>query len=90
MLSVYKYQVPLADTFSLALPQGAIPFCMKEQRGLLMLWCLVDPDMPGWCRAFRLSGTGHTIEQSADQLKYIDSVSLNNGELVFHLFEIVA
>jgi hypothetical protein len=85
MLTVYKYQVPFADEFSLELPKGAVLLSYLNQFEVGCLWALVDPTKKTELRYFRLAGTGHSLINY--KLKYIGSAIFENGRLVFHLFE---
>jgi len=89
MLTVYKYQVPIVDNFELELPVGAKILSFMEQRGAPCVWVLIDPDMHHEVRRFRLAGTGHPITIDPDELRFVGSVLLRGGDLVFHLFEII-
>ena len=87
-LTVWKYAVPLTDTFSLSLPVGARVLTVQVQAGQgVMLWALGDPDQETRLRYFRLVGTGHAIDE-VHALEYVGSVQLDQGTLVFHLFEV--
>lgn len=89
MLKVYKYDVPMADHFILHLPKGARILTVQAQLNWICLWALVDPDLPLVPRRFRFAGTGHPIEESSRNLHYVSTFQMNNGGLVFHIFEIV-
>ena len=86
MTAVYKYDVILDDTFTLALPEGAEVLTVQMQHGIPRLWVRVDPTAPARPRQFRLAGTGHPIED-ADDWRYVGTVQLQGGVLVLHLFE---
>jgi hypothetical protein len=81
----------MVDEFKLELPVGAKILSIKEQRGVACVWALVeiDPEIPNEVRRFRLAGTGHPILVDPDELKFVGSVLLRGGDLVFHLFEVV-
>jgi hypothetical protein len=87
MLKVYKYEVPLADDFAIEMPMGAQILSFQVQNGGPVLWALVDPDARHMKRHFRLAGTGHKIDQAPADLRFIGTVQLQGGALVFHLFE---
>ncbi|MBA7614272.1 hypothetical protein ES703_21535 [subsurface metagenome] len=90
MLTIYKYPIPIEDHFTLELPKDARILTVQIQRGTPQLWAVVDPEAEKEIRHFRLSGTGHPLGGS-DFLKmsnYIGTFQIENGALVFHLFEI--
>lgn len=88
MKAIWKYTVPIQDVFSFSMPDGAQVLTVQMQDGLPQLWAVVDTDNPCVDRWFRLGGTGHPLGD--DGLRYIGTVQLDGGALVFHLFEIEA
>lgn len=87
---VFKYPVPITDTFSIAIPQSGQILDVQVQQGTPVMWALVNPDAPKMERQFRLLGTGHPIEaEERYQFEHIATFQLDEGTLVFHLFEVV-
>ena len=90
MKTVWKYPVPIADDFELAMPKGARPLCVQVQQDEPQLWALVTPGQVGEIRHFRLTGTGHPLEYDPEQfLVHIDTFQVKGGALVFHVFEVL-
>jgi len=88
MRTVHKYPVKLTDNFEIELPKGAQILTVQEQYDFPQLWALVNPnENKKQKRKFRLAGTGHQIKET--NLEYINSFQLEDGSLVFHLFEII-
>jgi hypothetical protein len=79
---VFKYNLAIQDTQMLTI---------AIQRGNICLWALIDPEETRTTtRLFRLAGTGHKITlPEENKLAYVGTVMPYNGELVFHLFEVV-
>lgn len=88
MMTVYKYEIPMGDLFSVPMPAGAQILKFAKQHDALCIWAIVDTAAELETRVFRLAGTGHEID-NASSLSYIDTVLLSDGALVFHLFEIL-
>lgn len=91
MLTVHKYPVSCEDTFTLELPFNAKVLSADVQYGRPQMWVLVDiNEVRKTRRTFRIAGTGHSILQPKDCLRFIDTfqLQLESGSLVFHLFEI--
>ena len=88
MNKVFKYPVPVQDRFSLNLPQGARILTVQEQHGEPQIWALVNPENVIETRNFCLAGTGHSIEENEENLNYIGTFQLYNGDFIEHLFEI--
>ena len=89
MQTIYKYAVTMSDTFTLAMPANAQVLSVQVQHGHPQLWALVDPDAPKQPRTFRVVGTGHPMED-AGRCRFIGTFQVENGYLVFHLFEVEA
>lgn len=85
MKTIWKYEVPISDLFTLRMPQGAKLLDVQLQAGIPQLWALVDPSAPVVSRGLRLHGTGHDIADSIGE--HVGSFQLRNGQLVFHLFD---
>jgi hypothetical protein len=86
VLTIYKYPVPVQDEPAVWLPQGARVLTVQTQREIPYIWALVDPKAYTTLRVFRLAGTGQPISET-DDLRYIGTFQLHDGQFVFHLFE---
>ena len=86
--AIWKYAVPVQDMITLMIPRNAQVLTVQVQHGEPQLWALVDPDNPPEQRTFRLAGTGHVIEGSVNIFSYVGTYQLDDGALVFHLFEL--
>ena len=89
-MTIWKYPVLAGGVFVHTMPTGAMVLCAKVQgtAGLPQMWVLVDPERTPVRRVFRVVGTGHDIDSAeADRLAYVDTFMLEDGNLVFHLFE---
>jgi len=83
--TIWKYPVPIADTFTLELAPGARPLSVQCQDGAPFLWVLLDPSLGPEPRHFHLLGTGHP--RGARSLgTFLGTFQLAGGTLVFHLF----
>lgn len=87
---IYKYTIPVENSFSLELPQGAKILTVQEQHGEPQIWALVDTESPTETRELCVVGTGHTIvdDSPPKTLYYIGTFQLFGGNFVGHLFEI--
>src|SRR5690348_6448756 len=70
----------------LQLPKGACVLDVQVQRGMPVLWALVDPTEDTETRYFYCFGTGHDIPNGA--LVHIGTVQLHGGNLILHFFEL--
>ena len=85
MLTVYKYPVTVTSRFEIEMPDAQL-LTVQMQYGCLQLWALVNTETPLRKRRFRLVGTGQPFEER--DFKYIGTCQLQDGALVFHLFEV--
>lgn len=89
MITIYKYPIPIEDYFTLELPKDAKILTIQTQRGTPQLWAMIDSEVEKETRYFRLSGTGHPMgEDYLRIINYVGTFQIENGALVFHLFEI--
>lgn len=89
MLSVWKYPIEIIDFPVVELPRGAKVLTVQSQGEQACLWVLVDPhESVMESRLFRLVGTGHLIKRSVQELMYLGTFRVRDGDLVFHLFEV--
>ncbi len=83
MKAVWKFE--LHPFSSLSMPVGAKPLSVHAQNGNICLWAEVDTDAEKESRKFVIVGTGHPVPVEAGV--FIGSALLNDGALVFHVFE---
>lgn len=88
MLKVFKYPIKMGDYFDVCLPKGAKILKIDCQFNNPQMWALVDPTRPNEKRSFRIAGTGHPIYENSEQLNFIDTFKMNDGALIFHIFEV--
>ena len=83
---IYKYELSITDgPQTIHLSGHSEPLKVAEQNGKLLMWVqtCTDCELEPW--VFRVSGTGHEIDNELD-LVHIDTVLMSNG-LVWHVFE---
>lgn len=88
MNTIWKYQLDVCDDQLLQLPIGAEILTVQVQQESVQMWVCVNPDMTLKTRHIRIHGTGHDVPNH-DKLKYISTFQLHNGNLVFHVFEVL-
>ncbi len=92
MITVWKYQLPILDEFTLMMPRGAAPLHVDVQGGVPCLWALVDTEEEHISRQFRIAGTGHPLADAPPQWwiqMYVGSFQFGPA-LVFHLFQMMS
>jgi|VirMetMinimDraft_7_1064189.scaffolds.fasta_scaffold28067_2 hypothetical protein len=75
-----------ADRYNLQIPADAELLYAGEQRGEICVWFLTDTDTVEKRSArLRVYGTGHKVDEIP--LRYLGSAHLEQGLLIFHVFE---
>lgn len=86
MKAVYKYELSPGENV-LVMPVGAEVLTVQLQRDRACLWAVVDTNETATeKRGFIIAGTGHQLPD--DPLRYISTIQLYGGSLVFHVFEV--
>ncbi|MGJ8680497.1 DUF7352 domain-containing protein [Paraglaciecola sp.] len=80
---IWKYT--LTPAILIEIPKGAEILSVAEQNNEICLWALVDPNAELEAREFHVFGTGHNI--TIKGFDFIGTALLENGSLVFHVFE---
>lgn len=87
---IYKYTI--TPNCIISMPEGSRILCVKEQEDNIRLWALADPTFTVFIeRRFLTVPTGSVFEVDnlTTGIEYIDTVSLENGRLIFHIFEVI-
>lgn len=86
---IYKYQMPVLEEFTMALPQGAKILRVQDMDGMFWMWAMVDTDAPTETRNFRAFKTGAKIPDNLN-LEYIGFCAIFvQMELGLYIFEVV-
>lgn len=80
-LSVGNYATGLTKV---AMPKGAKVLSVHEQRGEICVWALVDINQPKTEYPFYVYVTGFHVTE--DTSRFLGTVHLEGGSLVFHVF----
>lgn len=85
MKTIYKYQLDVTDVQTLHIPKNSKILNIQTQREIPCIWALVDTNEKIEDRKIKIYGTGHECGPGREE--YIGSFQLENGALVFHVFE---
>ena len=93
MKTIWKFECPIADEVVIHMPLGSQILCVQMQHNVPCIWALVDDAMPKLIHNFAWRGTGHPCDNlkprhHESEPRYIGTVQMHNGSLVFHLFEV--
>ena len=86
MRTIWKYEFPIQDEFTLSMKEGAEIIHVESQHGVPCLWALVDTGAPMDVRLFAVAGTGHPAGFIQEQ--HVGTFFMRSGNLVWHLFEL--
>lgn len=87
MKTIWKFDVPIQDNFSLLMPKDSEILKLDLQDGEPKIWALVDSEASQEERHFIGTGTGHPIEINYHRLQYIGTVIMYKDRFVYHVFE---
>jgi hypothetical protein len=82
---IFKFPFPIGGEVEISMPAGSEILTVQTQGGIPCIWAVVDADAPFAARRLCVRGTGHQFK--GNEGKYIGTCQLDNGELVFHVFE---
>lgn len=85
MSAIWKYPLRVDDTQSIEMPTDAKVLCVQIQRGLPCMWAMHQNAAIRSERIILTIGTGHEVDRGG--LRYIGTYQLQNGNLMFHVFE---
>ncbi len=86
MKTIWKYELVTDCKNVLQIPVGGKILSLQTRREIPCIWILVDIEEAFEIRTFYFYGTGQVIS-GMERLTYIGTSSLQDGSLVFHLFE---
>lgn len=82
---IWKWPLAVTDVQIIRVPKGAQILTAQAQGGTLNVWALSDTDAETEDRLIRVIGTGNPAP--ANPGKFIATVQLYGGGLVFHIFD---
>lgn len=86
MKRIYKYVLKVTDEQVVEIPSIDI-LSVESQLDDIVVYALVDIDNLIPSRyMFKIHGTGHDIENDIASFKFLGTVKMYNGSLMFHVF----
>lgn len=85
--TIWKFPLKIEDRQTISMPVGAKILTCQTQGGKPFLWALVNSELETADRYIAIVGTGNPIAFEESELKYISTIQIYNGDLVFHVFE---
>lgn len=86
-MRIWKWSLKVTDRQHLQLPAGAKVLTVQTQFGRPQLWALVDQRAEPEPRTFATYGTGNPMPDG-DPGAYVGTYQIDDGALVFHVFEV--
>jgi len=88
--TIWKFELSIKDNQKIEMPIGAEILTAQVQKEILCLWALVNSTSEKEIRYFEIFGTGHPVNYDmGTNRKYIGTYQLQDGSLVFHVFEYI-
>ena len=90
--AIWKYNLCIGQT-RIDMPKGATIRMAQMQHERLTLWVQVNPDEKEteerWFRTYTTGSEFVVKDADGGKAEYITTIQLDNGDYVFHLFEII-
>lgn len=85
MSMIWKYPLSIRDAQDVSLLEGSEILTVQMQGDVLCLWALASPGTSIKRRRIEIFGTGNPIPEG--KRRYIATVQMAGGSLVWHVFE---
>lgn len=86
MRTVYKYELEEGVNY-IFLPCDYKVLSVQNQHNKIVLYCLVETLVKGISKVrFEVVGTGYEVRSNPYNSKFIGTVMLDDGDLVYHVF----
>ena len=85
--TIWKATLRPADEQEISVPVGAELLSAREQRDQICVWFKCYPNETREKRTIRICGTGHEAPPFGNAWRFLGTVSLHGGDLMFHVFE---
>jgi hypothetical protein len=86
---IFKYPLMMADLQVVKVPAGGVPLSVIEQHGTIVMYVRVpednDPEVVKDLE-IRIVGTGQVIEFDTNDIKFLGTVPMEGGDLIWHVF----
>jgi len=85
--TIWKYNLKITNNQTILLPIGAKILTVQMIGETPFLFALVNPKAEVESRCIEIFETGDVLYCMGESRIYISTFQINNGELVFHVFE---
>lgn len=88
-LTIYKYQMPILEEFTMDLPMGANILRVEDQDGMFWMWAMIDTRAEMETRHFVAVKTGGSFPEVECIIKYLGFCRIFiQMELGLYIFEV--
>ena len=84
MKRIFKYILDAANQV-IEIPSETI-LSVEEQNEEIVVYAIVDTDIEPIKYEFGINGTGNSITFEIEHFKFLGTVKMHNGSLMFHVF----
>lgn len=84
-MKIFKFPIELTDRQTVEMQKGAHILSCQEQKGVLTIWAIVDPNAEKVERNIAIVGTGRADYPDTPRTKFIATVQ--QGDFVWHIFD---
>lgn len=90
-MTIFKYQMPVLEQFTMTLPEGAEILRVEDQGGMFWMWALVDTNKEDESREFIAVKTGAPVpDMGGREIRYIGFCAIFvQMELGLYMFEVM-
>ena len=87
MRTTWKFPLGIEDQQTVMMPKDAYVLpSAQTQFARITVWAVVDAKAPLEARQFRIAGTGPPLDDIDPSWKFLGTVQMLDGELIFHVF----
>ena len=86
MRKIFKYQLEITDYQTIEVKSPAVLLSVAEQNNQIVMYAIVDDLEYGIPVDVMIIGTGRPIKDDVENYKFLGTVKLANGRLMFHVF----
>ncbi len=90
MNTIWKFPLVAGQVKKIEMPLGSEILTVQAQLNEPVIWAIVNPEQVKEVRYFELFGTGSLMPEleANKERKYINTYQVDDGNYVFHLFEL--
>ena len=88
MKEIWKFSFNPTELATVSIPKGAQVLSAGVQGVMLCIWAEVDIGADRVLHGFAIRGTGHPTDNLPSDARFLNTVFMEEGALVFHVFDL--